>query len=188
MPGSSFSVDPGETVLARLLRLLPRRVWMCLATQRLDRRLAAGEDPSGDAALEWRSGQLVSQPAREQIACGLSRVLSERPEWALLSSAIPGDARALKIAGPALEQLATAIRSRESVRSQGVALAHLLLTEPLSVLYQPRHAEQLYEAARAALFALGPDRLAAVEQKPSARMSGPYGPEPVPLPNAGSTR
>jgi hypothetical protein len=161
---------------------------MCLATHRLDRRLAAGEDPSSDAALEWRSGQLISQRAREQIACGLSRVLSERPEWALLSSAIPCDAQALKIAGPALEQLATAIRSRESVRSQGVALTHLLLTEPLSVLYQPRHAEQLYEAARAALLALGPDRLAPVEQRALARLSVPYGHEQVSLPNAGSPR
>ena len=161
---------------------------MCLTAQRLDRRLAAGEDPSGDAALEWRSGQLISERAREHIADGLNRVLSQRAESALLSPAIQCDAEAVELAGPALEQLARAIQSRESVRSQGVALAQLLLTEPLSVLYQPRHAEQLYEAVRAALFALGPDRLASVEQRPLACLPVPYGHGQVPVPGAGSPR
>jgi hypothetical protein len=147
---------------------------MCLTTHRLDRRLAEGEDPSGDAALEWRSARLTSARARAQIACGLNRVLSERSEGMLLSPAIPSDAESLRIAGPALEQLARAIRSRESVRSQGIALAQLLLTEPLSVLYQPARADQLYEAARAALFALGPDRRASVAPSPVARLSTRY--------------
>ena len=131
---------------------------MCLTTHRLDCRLAAGEDPSGDAALEWRSARLMSERARGQIARRLRRVLSEGAERALLSSAIPTDARALETARPALEQLARAVATRESVGSRGMALTQLLLTEPLSVLYQPTHADQLYEAARAALFALGPDR------------------------------
>ncbi len=161
---------------------------MCLTTQRLDRQLAAGEDPSGDAALEWRSGQLISPRAREQIAYGLNRVVSERPGWALLSPAIPCDAEAVNLAGPALEQLARAIRSRESVRSQGLALAHLLLTEPFSVLYQPRHAEELYEAARAALFALGPDRLVSADERRPVRLSVPYGPGHIAVPEAGSPR
>jgi hypothetical protein len=161
---------------------------MCLTTQRLDRRLAAGEDPSGDAALELRSRQLISQPARGQIACGLNRVLSERSRWELLSPAIPCDEEAVRLAGPALEQLARAIRSRESVRSEGMALAHLLLTEPLSVLYQPRHAEQLYEAARAALFALGPDRLVSADERRPVRLSVPCGPGQVAVPEAGSPR
>ena len=131
---------------------------MCLTTHRLDCRLAAGEDPSVDAVLEWRSAHLTSERARGQIARGLRRVLSEAAEWAPLSSVIPTDARALETARPALEQLARAIATRECVGSRGIALTHLLLTEPLSVLYQPTYADQLYEAARAALFALGPDR------------------------------
>jgi hypothetical protein len=129
----------------------------------MDYRLAAGEDPAGDAALEWRSARLTSERMRAQIVHGLGRVLSRPPGAELFSAAIPTDAQALDIARPALEQLATALRSREAVRPQGVALTRLLLTEPLSALYAPRHAEQLYEAARAALFALGPDRAPATQ-------------------------
>ena len=95
---------------------LPRRVWMCLTTHRLDCRLAAGEDPSVDAVLEWRSAHLTSERARGQIARGLRRVLSEGAEWAALSSAIPTDARALETARPALEQLASAIATRHRWR------------------------------------------------------------------------
>ena len=48
------------------------------------------------------------------------------------------------------------LRSRADVEPCGVAIAQMLLTEPSSALYRPAYREELYELARAALFALGP--------------------------------
>ncbi len=65
--------------------------------------------------------------------------------------------KAVEIARPALEQLAGALRSRESVQPRGVALTQLFLTDGASPLYRPASPDSLNEAAREALLALGPD-------------------------------
>jgi hypothetical protein len=77
------------------------------------------------------------------------------PGHAVLSAAASVDERAAEIARPALQQLASALRSRADVAPRGVAIARILLTEPSSALYRPAYREELYELARAALFALG---------------------------------
>lgn len=82
-------------------------------------------------------------------------MLSARPEAAAFSASIPCNARAVAVARPALEQLAAALRSWESVNPRGVAITQVLLTEPGSALYRPSYADELYEVAREALFALG---------------------------------
>jgi hypothetical protein len=133
--------------------LFPLRVR--LAAPRLDARLAAGEDPIADAAVARRSTQLVSRRLRRRIARGVERLCSEPDERPGFTAAIPVDRRAVQIARPALEQLAAALRSRESVQPRGVALAQLLLTEPSSAVYQPANPDELYSAAREALLALG---------------------------------
>ena len=66
-----------------------------------------------------------------------------------------GRRHALEVARPALQQLASALRSRADVEPRGVAITQILLTEPSSALYRPAYREELYEFARAALFALG---------------------------------
>ena len=150
------------------------RVRARLAAQALDARIAAGEDPSSDAALACRSVQLVAPRARRRLAAGLERLLSEREARAGLSAAAPVDRQAVAIARPALEQLAAALRSRESIRARGAALARVLLTEPDSALYRSARCEQLYEVAREALFALGPDRAAEAlpgDQQPGRSMT-----------------
>ena len=131
-----------------------RKIHARFAAAQLDRRLAAGEHPSVDAVLACRAAQLVSDGTRRGLASGLARVLSARPEAAAFSSSIPFNARAVSIARPALEQLAAALRSWESVDPQGVAITKVLLTEPASALYRPSYIEELYEVAREALFAL----------------------------------
>ena len=75
------------------------------------------------------------------------------PGHAVLSAAVAVDARAVEVARPALQQLASALRSRADVEPRGVAIAQILLTEPSSALYRPAYREELYELARAALFA-----------------------------------
>ncbi len=149
--------------------LLPRRVWMHIAGRRLDDRLAAGEDPSGDPALAHRARYLLSRRPRHTIVRGLERVLSERTQRASFSAAISCDPAAVEIARPALAQLARALRSRKQLEPRGVALTHILLTEPLSALYRPAYRDELYEAARHALFALGPDRAVGGARKQAER-------------------
>lgn len=132
-----------------------RRVRAWFAAPRLDVRLAGGEDPSTESALAWRSAQLASRRSRCRLAAGLERLWSRPPERAALSAAIPSDWLAVEIARPALEQLANALRSRESVQPQGIALTQVLMTDPGSALYRPDYPDELYEVARAALLALG---------------------------------
>jgi hypothetical protein len=77
------------------------------------------------------------------------------PGHAVLSAAVAVDEHAVEVARPALQQLASALRSRADVEPRGVAIAQILLTEPCSALYRPVYREELYELARAALLALG---------------------------------
>ena len=83
-------------------------------------------------------------------------MLSEPTRRSGLSAVAASDSAAVDIARPALEQLERAIRERDSVHPQGLALAHLLLSDPDSVLYRPPRTGALYEASRAALLALQP--------------------------------
>lgn len=122
---------------------------------RLDARLAAGEDPRGDAALACRSRQLMSRRSRHRLAQGLERALATHPGDAVLSAAVPVDGGAVEVARPIVQQLARALRRHRSVEARGVALTSVLLTEPGSALYRPVYREELYELAREALFALG---------------------------------
>jgi hypothetical protein len=132
-----------------------RRLSVWFAAPRLDVRLAAGEDPSSDWALARRSAQLMSKRARGRLTRGLEQLRSQPPKRPGLSAALPFDGPAVETARPVLEQLASAVRSRESIEPRGVALTQVLLTEPGSALYRPRYTDELYEVAREALLALG---------------------------------
>jgi len=134
---------------------LVRGVLARVAAPRLDARLAAGEDPRGDVVLACRARRLVSWRSRRRLACGLERAWSVPPGHRVLSAAVAVDERAVEVARPALQQLAWALRSRADVEPCGVAIAQMLLTEPSSALYRPAYRDELYELARAALFALG---------------------------------
>jgi hypothetical protein len=133
-----------------LLRLQAR-----LAAPRLDLRIAEGEDPGLERALACRSAQLVSKRSRGQLAGGLERLWSSAGQPGF-STAIPFNRQAVQIARPALQRLATALRSQDAVQPRGVALIRLLLTDMCSALYKPASTEQLYDVAGAALSALDP--------------------------------
>ena len=118
-------------------------------------RVSAGEDPRASGGLARRSVQLVSGRTRRGIAGAVERVCVKRHDRAVFSAVIPVDGRTLEIGRPALEQLARALRSRESVQPGGVARSQLLLTDGASPLYRPAYPEELCEVAREALLALG---------------------------------
>jgi len=120
----------------------------------LDSRLARGEDPFSSPALALRGARLASPRQREQLASGIEHALARHASDGALSATVPVDAAAVAVAQPALQQLAEAVRSRDRVGVRGVALAHLLITDPISPLYGSRYPEELYERAREALLAL----------------------------------
>jgi hypothetical protein len=132
-----------------------RSVLARIAAPRLDARLAAGVDPLSDAVLACRSRRLVSGRSRRRLAGGLERAWSMPPGRTVLSAAVAVDEHAVEVARPALQQLASALRSRAEVEPRGVAITQILLAGPSSALYRPAYREELYELARAALFALG---------------------------------
>ena len=132
-----------------------RGVLARVAARRLYARLAAGEDPLSDVALACHSRQLVSGRSRQRLACGVDRACAMPPGHAVLSAAVAVDEHAGEVARPALQQLASTVRSSVDIEPRGVAITQVLLTEPAGALYRPAYREELYELARAALFALG---------------------------------
>jgi hypothetical protein len=132
-----------------------RGVWARVAAPRPDAHLVAGEHPLNDDVLACRSGRPVSRRWRRRLASGLDRRLSPTPGDALLSAAVAVDKHAVDVARPALQQLASALRSLADVEPRGVAMTQVLLTEPCRPLHRPAYGEELYEPARAALFGLG---------------------------------
>jgi hypothetical protein len=140
-----------------------RSVLARLAARRLDARLAAGEDPFSDVVLASRSRRLISGRSRRRLAYGLERAWSMPPGHDRLSAAVAVDEDAVELARPALQQLSSALRSRTDVDPRAVAITQILLTEPCSALYRPAYREELYEIARAALFAFGSSDVASTE-------------------------
>jgi hypothetical protein len=150
-PTGSRSSRAGAPRRGGFLRAVAAR----LAAPYLDARLAAGEEAGGSGATACRSAQLVSTRTRGRTAVAVERLCSGRRDRQVLSSAVPIDWQAVEVARPALRQLAWALRSRESVEPQGVAVTLVFLTDGTGPLYRPAYVEELYEVARTALFALG---------------------------------
>jgi hypothetical protein len=121
----------------------------------LDARLAAGESPSGDAAVALRAAQLVSSRTRQSVAHGLERALTEGGRRGF-SAAAPVDPHAVNAARPYLAQLVEALRSSRPVTPSGMAQTLRLLTNVPSPLYAPAEPVELRFAAGQALRSLDP--------------------------------
>jgi hypothetical protein len=129
-----------------------------LLSDRLDRWIAAGRAPDGNALVATRARQLVSLRERERLACALDGVkVAARTRRPTLASSAPLNLEAARLASPALVELSRALRVRHRVDPRGVALTQLLLSDPASPLYRPDHPTAAYEEFREALVALGPD-------------------------------
>ena len=137
-------------------------VWQTLRARvlsnRLDQYIATGGSPHDHALTATRARQLVSPRERERLACALDAVkVAARTRHATLTSTVPLNLEAARLAIPALVQLSRALRVRGDVDARGVAMTQLLLTDPTSPLYRPGYPAAASEALREALAALGPD-------------------------------
>ena len=143
-------------------------------SDRLDRWIAAGHRADGDGLVATRARQLVSPRERERLACALDAVkVAARTRRSTLTSSVPLDLEAARIASPALTELSRALRVRRRVDARGVAMTQMLLTDPASPLYRPAHPTAALEDVHEALVALGPGERSAASgaQLPRAELN-----------------
>lgn len=125
------SRPPRDGYLARL-RIRLRR-------DGLDRRIAAGEDPQGDADLGRRAAQLAEPDTRRRIAATIDRVIDDAAAPpAPFSSKMPLARGAIVTCAPRLCQIAGRLEGNGAVAARGIAQAAMLVREGDSPLYSPQ--------------------------------------------------
>lgn len=131
LPRLAPSPSPRDTYLTRL-RVRLRR-------DGLDRRIAAGEDPRGDADLGLRAAQLTEPGTRRRIAATIDRLIDEAAKPpAPFSSKVPLARVAIVTCAPRLCQIAGRLEGDGAVAARGIAQAAMLVREGDSPLYSPQ--------------------------------------------------
>lgn len=127
-----FRPDAGRARRERFLL----RVRVTLRRHALDRALIGGADPTASLELALRAGQVVSQDARASLAGHIEHAANsvDRVSHAR-SPQIPMLRDELRMARPALLQLAGLLRSTRYPNAQGVLEARRLLVDGSSSLY-----------------------------------------------------
>jgi hypothetical protein len=124
---------------------------------RLDRALALGTPPEASPALALRAQRLTELAERHSIADALRRVLRDARDGARPSPARITPSRTIvAAASEELARLADTLSDPGPVTAQGVAQAHLLLTDGTGPLYSPRGRPGLRPTAASAVRALRP--------------------------------
>jgi hypothetical protein len=117
------------------LRAWVTRVHLC---DRADRFIAtgAGVPPAAAVVIERRT-QLVSRRERTTLAISLRRIVGDAQAPPQMSARIPTDRRAVRAEAALIERLAARVADVDTpVAARGVALAHLLVTDPGSPIFR----------------------------------------------------
>ena len=143
----------GVSVLERVT--VGVRVSARLRVGALDRALAGGAVPESDVALMLHARRLISPATRRQLAYTLRGIVesARRPSWP--PARWPGAQVAR--AGSDLLALAERLEQPGAVDARGVAHVRVLLSDGGGPLHAGRDADDLVQAARAAVAALDPD-------------------------------
>lgn len=122
----------------------------------LDELLAAGVDPGGSAELRVRAARLTAPRSRRRIARTLRQIVDDAQHAvrALLAPTAPLRSPDIRAAAPELRLLARRLAGSGPVRTEGAALARLLITAPTSPIYAEAPPGTLVRCAREALAAL----------------------------------
>jgi hypothetical protein len=156
---------PGDLLLSLRARF---------ASQRLDRRLAAGDDPVSDPLLESRARQLTSTSRRSRLARSLADTIRRAHRPARQGPIVLVQRGQVDASHDTLLELAERLSDHRPVDVQGVAMVRLLLTDGRSPIYFEQAPHTLCFLARRALFALDPPaRGTLAETRPAA--AGPPG-------------
>jgi hypothetical protein len=136
--------------------LLALRLRVIAGRDGLDHQLAEGADPHTSPALGLRAVQLSKARSRRAIARRLRRKLraaGEAPSWRWGRPPLPRDQ--LLAESDALMDLIRRLEAPGWAEPMGVALARLLLTDPVSPIYEQAEPATLYMAVRLATAAMG---------------------------------
>jgi hypothetical protein len=135
---------------------LTLRLRVPVRRERLDRQLAERPDPQMSPELGLRAAQLSTAGTRRVIARRLRRKLGAAGK---ATSPLPGGrplARDQILAeSDALRDLIRRLEAPGRAEPMGVALARLLLTDPVSPIYEQAEPATLYMAVRLATAAMG---------------------------------
>lgn len=115
----------------------PLRVYVFLHRWSLDHRLAMGERPEFDPALELRAHQLMGDRTRRSLARLLRRnvrVAFEPRRW---GSSTPLDRSAVADAAPLMDGIARRLTAPLPVGVRGIALISDMLGDGASPMYDP---------------------------------------------------
>lgn len=118
----------------------------------LDRQLATGVPPRSRMLLA-RSRQLTSHRRRAALADSLEHILelTERPQRAGLSSALPVNRKQVAEARPTINALVSRLTGPRSVDACGVAMLTALLSDGTGPLFAPGSRAALREGLEEAL-------------------------------------
>jgi hypothetical protein len=148
----TFDVLPRRVIAGALT--LPLRV--IVRRDALDRQLAEGADPHTNRELGIRAAQLRKARTRRVIARRLRRTLGAARKPASLRWAFRPLARDQILAeSDALTDLVRRLEAPGPVEPMGVALARLLVTDPVSPLSVPSEPGTIYMVVRLATAAMG---------------------------------
>jgi hypothetical protein len=133
------------------------RVRVMVQREVLDRQLAEGADPTSDHALGLRAAQLCRVRTRRVLARRLRRTVraaqkASGPRWGFL----PLARDEILAESDAAIDLVRRLEAPGAVAPMGVALARLLVTDPVSPLSVPAEPGTLYTVLRLATAAMGP--------------------------------
>ena len=129
----------------------------------LDERLARGEDPASDRALELRAQRLSGLAERRRLAEALEGViLSAHRGGARYSVQVAPRGQAVRDCAGDLRALAARLRDGGPVDVQGVAMVARLLSDGASPLYYKSAPRSLQHMVRSARHALDPISAVAV--------------------------
>jgi hypothetical protein len=116
---------------------------------RLDRQITAGHRCEGVAELELRARQLTDPRTQRELAHNLRRIIDyvdRRGSRRFISSVITEPA-AVRRGRRAILDLAEQLERAAPVNPRGVVLAHTLITDGLSPLFNPHSERTVTEAA-----------------------------------------
>lgn len=133
------------------------RLRVIVGQEGLDHQLAEGADPHTSSALGLRAAQLCKTRSRRVIARRLRRAL----RVARVAASSRRDSRPLPrdqilAEADALMDLVRRLEAPGQIEPMGVALARLLVTDPVSPLSVPSEPGTLYMVMRLATAAMGP--------------------------------
>ena len=148
----------GDSLVIRPRRLTDRVLARAFGAS-LDSDLAAGRAPESSVLRAARSQDIVSLRSRQAMASNWDHVLraARRAQASQAPArALPVCADRITAAEPAIRELMTRLVAPLPVKSQGVAMASVLLTDATSPVYHRDSRVTLAAALAAAISALDP--------------------------------